>query len=381
MYFYSVLINKKIPSISLTYKSEMMIEKGSLVVVLLRKNEVYGVVVGVVLEENIADSSKISEIKNILPYIFSNEQMRLQNVISYNTFNSPNVVFDAFINPILSLTQKDFKLLEQIDKAKLIPLTNIQENNKTIEYFLDTEVVLRIIYIIRTSIEAYLKAFLSQVEVTNHDCINILILFPEKKYLERVYKELVDSAIDTKFDLENVSINLTTYTGDKTKTNRQSIYNILGMTSTGRSIGVNSKQQVNIILSSRSGLFLPFDTLHDLLVVDESNSMYIQEQNSLYFDARELAFIISEVFGSNLHFISRVPSIRLHSFYPETILDQYLTNVESLTQKPLKIKITGQNWKMDKYKLISDPVLKLVQKKDDHEGLDPEVADVNFDDW
>jgi primosomal protein N' len=138
---------------------------------------------------------------------------------------------------------------------------------------------------------------------------------------------------------------------------------------------------INIILATRSGLFLPFDTLHDLLLIDESNSMYIQEQNSLYFDARELAFILSEVYGSNVHFISRVPSIRLHSFYPESILEKYLTSNEQNTPKPLKIKITGQNRKIDKYKLISDSVLKLVQKNDDSEGLSPEVADVSFENW
>jgi primosomal protein N' len=377
MYFYSVLINKKIPSISLTYKSEVNIEKGGFVVVLLRKNEVYGVIVGVVLEGNIADASKISEIKNILPYIFSNEQMRLQNVISYNTFNSPNVVLDAFLNPILSLTQKDFKLLEQ-NRDRFIPHNdNHNIKSKKTEYYLDTEVVLRIIYIIRTSILAYLKGLLESNDINIQKPINILILFPEKKYLERVYKELIESDFQEEFNSENVFISLTQFTGDKTKINRLSVYNILGMSD----LRDESKIQVNIILSTRSGLFLPFDSLHDLLVIDESNSMYIQEQNSLYFDARELAFITSELLGANLHFISRVPSIRLHSFYPETILEQYLTHCVSETIKPLKIKITGQNRKMDKYQLISNSVLKLIQKNDDSEGLSAEVVDVNFDDW
>lgn len=374
MYFYSILINKKIPSISLTYKSGMLIEKGTFVSILLRRNEVYGVVLATIPEGNIVDSSKISEIKDVLPFLFTDQQLRLQNVISYNTFNSPNVVLDTFISPILSLTKKDFK---QLQESKIDKLNTLEKpKSKVIEYHLDTEVVFRIIYIIRTSILAYLKSFLKVIDTNIQNNINILILFPEKKFLEKIYKEIIESSFETEFVSSNLSINFTTFTGDKTKSNRQSIYNILGLNQP-----IKSKLQVNIILASRSGLFLPFDTLHDLLIIDESNAMYIQEQNSLYFDARELAFILSEIFGSNLYFISRVPSIRLHSFYPEAILDKYLTNNQDIGQKHLKIKITGQNKKIDRYKIISDSVLKLIQKKDDSEGLASEVMDVNFDNW
>jgi primosomal protein N' len=376
MHFYTVLINKKIPSIRLTYKSEVVIEKGTLVAVLLRKNEVYGVIMSEIPEATIADPDKISVIKRVLPYIFNEQQIRLQNIISYNTFNSPNVVLDAFINPILSLTQKDFKLLEQKETiASPLAMTKVREH-KSIEYYLDTEVVLRIINIIRISILGYLKGFNNTSNVNTQNHINILILFPEKKYLEKIYKEMVESTFEVEFLADNTSINITTFTGDKTKSNRQSIYNILDLNEQSK-----SKSQINIILATRSGLFLPIDTLRDLLVIDESNSMYIQEQNSLYFDARELAFILSEVYGSNLHFISRVPSIRLHSFYPQTILDNYLTSNEVEIAKPLKIKITGQNRKIDKYKLISDSVLKLVQKNNDSEGLASEVVDVSFENW
>lgn len=376
MYFYSILINKKIPSISLTYKSGILIEKGTFVSILLRRNEVYGVVLATIPEGNIADSSKISEIKDVLPFLFTDQQLRLQNVISYNTFNSPNVVLDTFISPILSLTKKDFKQLQESDIDTDKSNTLEKPKSKVIEYYLDTEVVLRIIYIIRMRILLYLKSFLKVINANSQNNINILILFPEKKYLEKIYSELIESTFETEFTSNNLSINITTFTGDKTKSNRQSIYNILGLNQPNK-----SKPQINIILASRSGLFLPFDTLHDLLIIDESNAMYIQEQNSLYFDARELAFILSEIFGSNLYFISRVPSIRLHSFYPKTILDKYLTNNQDMGQKHLKIKITGQNKKIDRYKIISDSVLKLIQKKDDSEGLASEVIDVNFDNW
>ncbi|MBC7472546.1 MAG: hypothetical protein H7196_04805 [candidate division SR1 bacterium] len=376
MYFYNILINKKIPSISLTYKSEILIRKGTLVSILLRKNEIYGIIVGTVPVENVVDIAKISEIKSVLPYIFTSQQIRLQSVISYNTFNSPNVVLDACLNPILSLTQKDMKLLEQKKDTVLFNTIIHKIKSRKIEYYLDTEVVLRIIYIIRISILAYLKAFLKLINSNTQNNINILILFPEKKYIEKVYKELIDSAFEAEFISKNLSVNITTFTGDKSKSSRQSIYNILSLNQLDK-----FKTQINIILASRSGLFLPFDTLHDLLVIDESNSMYIQEQNSLYFDAREIAFILSEIFGSNLHFISRVPSIRLHSFYPESILNKYLINDKDIDTKPIKIKVTGQNKKIDKYKLISGPVLKLVQKRENLDGLDIEIIDVNFSDW
>ena len=376
MYFYSVLIDKKIPSIRLTYKSEVKLVKGTLVSILLRKNEVYGVIVSEQSPESIASPDKISEIKSILPYIFSERQMRLQSVISYNTFNSPNTVLDGFINPIVSLTKKDFISLKENQLNNNISLdqpATLISNKKKIEYYLDTEVVLRIIYIIRISIEAYSKSFLNSLDTDSQIQINILVLFPEKKYLDKVFKEFLDIGIESEFLGKSAQINIIKYSGDKTKSNRDSIYNILNIKNQS-----NSKAQINIIFSTRAGLFLPFQSLHDILVIDESNSMYIQEQNSLYFDARELSFILSEVFGANLNFISRVPSIRLYSFYPETVLRQYLTNSLDNAGKPLKIKVTGQNRKNDKYRLISDSVLRLVQKKDDSEGLASEVVDVNW---
>ena len=376
MYFYSVLIDKKIPSIRLTYKSEVKLVKGTLVSILLRKNEVYGVIVSEQSPESIASPDKISEIKSILPYIFSERQMRLQSVISYNTFNSPNTVLDGFINPIVSLTKKDFISLKENQLNNNISLdqpATLISNKKKIEYYLDTEVVLRIIYIIRISIEAYSKSFLNSLDTDSQIQINILVLFPEKKYLDKVFKEFLDIGIESEFLGKSAQINIIKYSGDKTKSNRDSIYNILNIKNQS-----NSKAQINIIFSTRAGLFLPFQSLHDILVIDESNSMYIQEQNSLYFDARELSFILGEVFGANLNFISRVPSIRLYSFYPETVLRQYLTNSLDNAGKPLKIKVTGQNRKNDKYRLISDSVLRLVQKKDDSEGLASEVVDVNW---
>ena len=377
MYFYSVLIDKKIPSIRLTYKSEVKLVKGTLVSILLRKNEVYGIIVSEQSPESIASPDKISDIKSILPYIFSERQMRLQSVISYNTFNSPNTVLDGFVNPIVSLTKKDFINLKEYqlgNNTSLDQPATLLSNKKKIEYYLDTEVVLRIIYIIRISIEAYFKSFLEDLDTDIKTQINILVLFPEKKYLDKVFKEFVDIGIESEFLGKSAQINITKYSGDKTKSNRDSIYNILNIKNQS-----NSKAQINIIFSTRAGLFLPFQSLHDILVIDESNSMYIQEQNSLYFDARELSFILGEVFGANLNFISRVPSIRLYSFYPETVLRQYLTNSLDNIVKPLKIKVTGQNRKMDKYRLISDSVLRLVQKKDDSEGLANEVVDVNFE--
>ena len=70
----------------------------------------------------------------------------------------------------------------------------------------------------------------------------------------------------------------------------------------------NDKKKV--YFTTRSGLFLPFINISAIFVVDESNSMYIQDQGGLYFDTRESAYLLASQFSSDLYYQSNFPSVR-----------------------------------------------------------------------
>jgi primosomal protein N' len=119
--------------------------------------------------------------------------------------------------------------------------------------------------------------------------------------------------------------------------------------------------KLQIILSTRSGLFLPFTALTDIILVDEGNSMYIQDQNSLYYDTREAIFLISKAFNANISFISPLPSIRLYNMYNKQALDQEMINNQAIAQKPRKIKVTRYDKKSSKYDLFGYEVEQILE--------------------
>jgi primosomal protein N' (replication factor Y) len=100
-----------------------------------------------------------------------------------------------------------------------------------------------------------------------------------------------------------ISIDLDKYTSENSIiSNRKTITNII------------SSKNLQIILSTRSGIFLPFKGLLQTLLIEESSNNYIQEQNSLYFDCRDISYILSQIWGSNLDWVSHLPSSRSLAF-------------------------------------------------------------------
>jgi primosomal protein N' len=124
---------------------------------------------------------------------------------------------------------------------------------------------------------------------------------------------------------------------------------------------------VKIIFGLKSSIFLPFNLngnlIADLILVDEANSFYIQEQNSLYYDARDSSFFFSQAFGANLYFVSTLPSVRLYNFNP-TLVEQKLRQSLDLDQKDLQIYLTQKNKQVDSYELFSRDIENLLVEED-----------------
>lgn len=375
MFFYEVLLSQKIPSEVLTYKSELELNQGRLVKVPLRNKPCFGVILHKLENANF-EIEKTKEISEILPYNFAAQQLKLIKIVAQNTFNSINIVFDAFLQPLKLLTKKDWiKLLDIFEtdrKSSDNENTSIKAyltaNTTKPEYYIEIDILVRIIYIIRSQISIINPKAQSNQENSDSNLQNtnsgfkaanlpvqILIVFPEKKLLDKIFSNL-----KTNSDFNNLIFNsnfeILQFSGDVSAKSKNCIRELLNST----------KSQ--IIFGTRSSLFLPFSNLKQIIVVDEANSFYIQEQNSLYYDARDLAFLTSSVLGAKLDFVSTLPSSRLHNFYSKTLLDTNTLHIATNNTKPLKIQISQRNLKNDHFKLFSDVVETAITGNDTNMG-------------
>ncbi|MEM1312231.1 MAG: hypothetical protein AAGF07_02090, partial [Patescibacteria group bacterium] len=140
----------------------------------------------------------------------------------------------------------------------------------------------------------------------------LLLIFPEKKYLEKILEEVISNH-DFQSALKD-KINIHMYAGDTNKKSKEAVWNLINFN--------NDTKKLKIVFTTRVGLFLPFVNLNNIVLVDESNSMYIQDQNSVYFDTRVAAFLLAQAYQAKLTFLSSLPSIRLYNFYPKNVIKQ-----------------------------------------------------------
>ena len=375
MFFYEVLLSQKIPSEVLTYKSELELNQGRLVQVPLRNKPCFGVILHKLENANF-EIEKTKEISEILPYNFTTQQLKLIKIVAQNTFNSINIVFDAFLQPLKLLTKKDWiKLLDifetarkSLDNRNTSIKADLTANTTKPEYYIEIDILVRIIYIIRSQIsiinpkalynqdnsDSNLQNPNSEFKATNLP-VQILIVFPEKKLLDKIFSNLKNNS-DFNNLIFNSDFEILQFSGDVSAKSKNCIRELLNST----------KSQ--IIFGTRSSLFLPFSNLKQIIVVDEANSFYIQEQNSLYYDARDLAFLTSSVLGAKLDFVSTLPSSRLHNFYSKKLLDTNTLDIATNNTKPLKIQISQRNLKNDHFKLFSDVVETAITGNDTNMG-------------
>jgi hypothetical protein len=392
--------------------------------------------------EVLSKKFEIKEINKILPIKLSQSQIQFLKIFADNTFNSLNDTWDAISHSYSLLTQKQWKELQEIAdlEYKAIssqyvensfqPITSSNKNLKAqndtfievknseliaksdvlsnkpkippkVEFLIDFNMIVRIMYIIRS-----LTHMIKEDQKALKQSINrqLLIVFPEKKYLNKVYKSISNEILKSK-ELSEI-VEILYYASEPTKKPKECIWSMLNFKKDLQSITATTvsplksegipnppnrifryaqddthifdsiKNQTSqnvdngdltprlqIILSTRSGIFIPFTTLTDIILVDEGNSMYIQDQNSLYYDTREAIFLISKAFNANISFISPLPSIRLYSMYNKQTLEKEMVSNQAIAQKPRKIKITLFDKKSSKYNLFGYEIEQILEEK------------------
>jgi len=131
---------------------------------------------------------------------------------------------------------------------------------------------------------------------------------------------------------------------------------------------LENKYKLRIIWGTRSALFLPFNNLVQVILIDEANSFHIQEQNSLYFDSREAVFLLHKSTNSHLDFVSKLPSVRFKNFYQKDNLQKKPISKtqknESKFNQKIQLKITTSPQKYYNNNLFSHQIEQILQKKE-----------------
>ena len=332
MFFYQILLERNIPGHYLTYKSDLDLIIGQLAWVPIRSKLIFGIVIKKEANTGDLEIDKIKEIEKTFPYIFNSKALVFLKLFSRNTFNSQNLVTENLLQSFKLLTKKDLQVLQEnfiltknLNKPQKAHQIKEKKDQK-IEFLLEKDIMLRIIYIIRSSLE-------DNKEQNNQE---IIIIFPEKKFLEKVLFELkneLENNLDKK-DFENLQINK--FFGDASLESKKTLRSIL----TDFMIPDSNQKPLKIIFSTRAGIFLPFGNLRQIVLVDEANSMYIQDQNKLYYDARDAVYMLANSYKCDLSFLSTLPSIRLHNFYPDNLKKQFLSKDTLELQKALNLQIS-----------------------------------------
>jgi len=328
MFYYQVLPARKLPIEYLTYSSKVPLKRGQVVKVLIKNSLSFGLVLAEISTVQIDQSQGIKEISESLPLILSEKQINFLFALAYNTFNQPQEVLASILSPIKKLSKQFWQNL-QLNNSCSQQKTDVAEKtltNQSVkpEILLvenESQMLFRIRYIIRSYINA------------NKDPISsypLVFLFPEKKYLFSTKQQLTDF-------LKDLSVTIDIFDAGQNAQAKQTMAKVL-------------KQTGQIIFGTRQTLFLPWQGNRlDLVLIDESNSFYIQDENRLYYDARDACFIFAHFFQVKLTFLSMLPSVRLFNFNLKTCSDSLLNMTSKTLQKPLKIKLLNRVFSRDSF--------------------------------
>jgi primosomal protein N' len=315
--------------------------------------------------------------------------------------------------------EKKITVQEKIKENSEIDLENNLKKDKkpniSVKFELDSNYLVRIMNLIRSQ----------KTKIKTSSIVNFLIIFPEQKLLDKIYEGISKEFFQDKnlkiYKYSNNGNKIAKWTARKvildsfketisidTIPNSSSGYPPLapqggnseilalvvqreksflkaegGNDTVDKKLSKKSKkdsnltsynQTINLFFSTRSGMFLPFTSLEKIILLDEANTMYIQEQNSLYFDTRDTVYLLAKSYECSLIYLSTLPSLRLFQNYDKEGL-MNLLNSDSYQEKVhFKVK-TGQLNPQDKTHLMS-PLVENIIAGDEEYGVFSEEGEL-----
>jgi primosomal protein N' len=311
--FIYLILTGQAYSQGLAYSSHTRLQIGQVVKVPLRSKSEYGIVLSPLNADELDfELDKLREIESPTDLVLSTGVMEFMQTLAAQTFNLPS----SIAAPLLANTEAVLKILSKNPKSKVVSENTLSSVNKSdvnkvwteFNIFGDSNIYSRIMNLIRIILSEN-----KQAEETK----KILILYPESKYLSKVYSHINQNLQDLK------QLKQLVFRGNLLKPDREAMTEFCEK-NLAKNLNSNSKLEVSdnkkgptkhlLLHSLRSGLFMPFDKIDYIILVDEANQNYIQEQNSLYFDSREAAYILAKAMSSKLYVIGNFPSARLWNY-------------------------------------------------------------------
>lgn len=331
---YRIVTSAKIPSTFLTYQSDTALQRGQVVEVHLRKK----LTTGIVIEELTSTEYDAKTIDKVIPVILPESYLTFLSLFCFNTLNDYNNTVSIICAWIDKLSQKQIVQLEKsFDRETRLQTIPHQKKSKKLDYSLDKDAWFRIRVIIRRLVEEQKELDTSSKTV--------LIIMPEIIYINQLKNNFKE------FESE---VSLHTFKGDSSATARLTFMELLENTFS------TPTPTLNILLTTRTGIFLPFHKLDEIILVDEANHMYIQEQNKVYYDTRDAVFLMSENYSANLHFLSTLPSVRLYNFNSQKVLSDLQDYSKNYTQKLPKVQLYKRERKDTFQGIFSNEILEQI---------------------
>ena len=358
MFYYQILPEKKLPIEYLIYCSKTPLKRGQVVKVLIKNSSSLGLVLTEASTVQVNQLEEIKEVSQILPLILSEKQINFLFALAYNTFNQPSEVLNGMLSPFKKLSNKFWQILKTHNSYKESNISSDVGSTSITKQVLKPEILLvenedQMLFRIRYIIRSYIS--MNDKQASNYP---LVFLFPEQKFLLNIKRKLDDF-------FKQLSLQVDVFDSIQSSQSQQTIINILTQTS-------------QIIFGTRQVLFLPWQTSKlDLVLIDESNSFYIQDEKGLYYDTRDASFIFSQIFGAGLTFLTILPSVRLFNFSLKPSLETILSNTSKTSQKPLKIELLNRNFSRDNFFDLIDFLETSIIKNDSANLSNDQNNDIN----
>jgi primosomal protein N' (replication factor Y) len=279
---FEILLPYKLPK-ALLYNSEYTLSKGDLVLVPIRNKITLGVVLNKV--EEIPDYP-LKEVIEKIPHNLRDWEIDFLFLLAKNTCNNPGLILKLFLTPLLKrykiLFKKEGKEFEPREIKTTITLT---EDQKTILTRLSHKKNFQVTLLEgslgsgKTELYLHLSQILSQEG-------QILILLPEILLSSQVY-ERAEKTLKEPLAIWNSSI--TTKEKDQTW------------------LAVR-EGTAKIIFGTRSSLFLPFQKLR-MIIIDEEQDISFKQENTPLYHAREGALLLAQILNIPVLLVSGTPSL------------------------------------------------------------------------
>ena len=286
--FYSLLVPRNI-DITYQYESELILDVGQIVVINFNNKLTIAVVMS---HDNEKQFKELKKIDSATEYRISPNQIKfLKFFAEYNLQKSGNVLKMMLNNDITKTNTKKLSLKQKSDENFFSPTLSSEQEEIFQKVFSKNNFHVFALEGVTGSgkTEIYIKLIIEKLQ-QNKQC---LLLLPEIALTDQICARF-----------KQYGISPSVYTSFTTPAQKREIWKAV------------AKNECNFVIGTRSSLFLPFQNLGIIIIDEEHDASYKQEENPIY-NARDMAVVLAKINNIPILLGSATPSIE--TFYNTTI--------------------------------------------------------------